>query len=141
MMAVEEILSFIWRHWKLFAGGAVALVLVVMLMIAKADARHWQKLDTLHSAQRDAEIAKNAVNLESITRLTDALDDKNAESEARARAYSDTRAADAQTIADLDKRYASTRASRDALQAIAKVAAANPSCKVPMALGGALEGL
>jgi hypothetical protein len=141
MMAVEELLSFIWRHWKLFAGGAVAVVLVIMLMIAKGDARHWQKLDALHVAQRDAEIAKNAVNLESITRLTDALDAKNAESEARARAYSDTKAADAQTIADLDKRYASTRASRDALQAIAKVAAANPSCPVPMALSGALEGL
>jgi hypothetical protein len=131
------------RIQSIVAGGLLAIIigLTVALLIANGNTRHWQKLDTLHSAQRDTEIAKNAVNLESITRLSDALDAKNAESEARAKAYADVKASDAATIADLDKRYAATKASRDALQAIAKVATANPSCRVPSALSGALEGL
>lgn len=128
---------------KIIAGSLVAVVAVlgIMLLIAKGDARHFQKLYETQAQLTASANAKLSISNASIDTLTGALDAKNAESEARAKAYTDAQAANAATIADLDKRYASTKASRDALQAIAKVATANPSCKVPMALSGALEGL
>jgi len=53
MIAIEGILSFAWRHWKLIAGGVGALVLVTLLLIAKGDARHykalWQQEQTAHA--------------------------------------------------------------------------------------------
>lgn len=51
-MIWETAASFVWRHWKLFAGAAVAGVLIVLLMIARGDARHyktlWQQEQTAH---------------------------------------------------------------------------------------------
>lgn len=51
-MIWEEIGSFVWRHWKLFAGTAVAGVLIVLLMISRGDTRHykalWQQEQTAH---------------------------------------------------------------------------------------------
>lgn len=91
--------------------------------------------------QTDAEIHKNAINLKSITRLSDALDQKNKESDQRARDFVAAKAGDDVSRAVLAKQYASSQSARDALQAIAKAAGQNPSCKVPLSLSGALEGL
>lgn len=51
-MIWETAASFVWRHWRLFAGAAVAGVLIVLLLIARGDARHykalWQQEQTAH---------------------------------------------------------------------------------------------
>lgn len=51
-MIWETAASFVWRHWKLFAGAAVAGVLIVLLLIARGDTRHykalWQQEQTAH---------------------------------------------------------------------------------------------
>jgi len=131
------------RIQSIVAGGLLAIIigLTVALFIANGNTRHWQKLDMLHSAQRDTEIAKNAVNLESITRLSDALDAKNAESEARAKAYADVKASDAATIADLDKRQKADASRLETLKRLARDLPDNPACRVPAALAANLEGL
>jgi len=131
------------RIQSIVAGGLLAIIvgLTVALFIANGNTRHWQKLDTLHSAQRDTEIAKNAVNLESITRLSDALDAKNAESEARAKSYADSKAADAATIADLDKRQKADAIRLETLRKLAADLPDNPACRVPAALSAQTGGL
>jgi len=131
------------RIQSIVAGGLLAIIigLTVALFIANGNARHWQKLDVLHSAQRDTEIAKNAVNLESITRLSGALDAKNAESEARAKAYADVKASDAATIADLDKRQKADASRLETLQRLARDLPDNPACRVPAALSAQTGGL
>jgi len=131
------------RIQSIVAGGLLALIigLTVALFIANGNTRHWQKLDMLHSAQRDTEIAKNAVNLESITRLSDALDAKNAESEARAKAYADVKASDAATIADLDKRQKADASRLETLQRLVRDLPDNPACRVPAALSAQTGGL
>lgn len=52
-MIWETAASFVWRHWKLFLGAAVAGVLIVLLLIARGDARHykalWQQEQTAHA--------------------------------------------------------------------------------------------
>ncbi len=51
-MIWETAASFVWRHWRLFASAAVAGVLILLLMIAKGDARHfkalWRQEQTAH---------------------------------------------------------------------------------------------
>lgn len=91
--------------------------------------------------QTDAEIAKNAVNLASINTLQTALAEKNAESEARAKAYADVKASDAATIADLDKRQKADASRLETLQRLARDLPDNPQCRVPAALAANLDGL
>lgn len=141
MIALEALGSLLWKNWKLVAGGVALATLAIMLVFAKADARHWRKAYDSDHAALTLEVSKNKINLASIDTLTKALADKNAESLARAKAYDDAKASDARTIAAMDKKYASTKAARDALLAISKVPGGNDACKVPPALSGALEGL
>lgn len=131
------------RISNIVAGGlgGVTLVLLVLLLVADGRVSRWQKLDAAHVAQRDAEIAKNAVNLKSIADLTAALKAKNAESDARAKALADVKAQDARDVAEADKRYADTAGRIKALEAIARGSGGKDACKVPGAVSGALEGL
>lgn len=89
----------------------------------------------------DAEVQKNAVNLASINTLQSALADKNAESEARAKAFADAKAADAATLAEMDKRQKADASRLETLQRLARDLPENPQCKVPAALRAQLEGL
>jgi hypothetical protein len=139
--ALEAGGSFAWRHWKLIAGGLVVASLLIYSGIKTLDARHWQKQDELHVAQRDTEIAKNAVNLTSIGTLQGIIAEKNKESDIRAKAFTDAKDANARTIADLDKRYGSTAARVAALTAISRVGGGEGPCRVPAAVASALEGL
>jgi Tfp pilus assembly protein PilV len=36
-------IEYAWRHWKLIAGGLALATMGLLLVLAKADARHWQK--------------------------------------------------------------------------------------------------
>lgn len=89
----------------------------------------------------DAEVRKNAINLASINTLQTALADKNAESEARAKAFADAKAADAATIADMDKRQKADASRLETLQRLARDLPENPACRVPPALSAQTEGL
>lgn len=128
---------------KIIAGSllAVCFALGVMLLIARGDAAHFKKLYETQAQLTAQANTKLAVSNASIGTLQSALDAKNAESDARAKAFADAKVADAADRAALAKQYASSQAARDALSAMAKVAGANPQCKVPVALSGSLEGL
>lgn len=96
---------------------------------------------TKQKVQTDAEIAKNAINVASIDTLQTALADKNAESLARAKAYADAKAADASTIAEMDRRAKADSSRLETLQRLAKDLPDNPQCRVPAALLANLDGL
>lgn len=89
----------------------------------------------------DREVQKNAVNLASINTLQSALADKNAESEARAKAFADAKAADAATLAEMDRRQKANASRLETLQRLARDLPENPSCRAPAALLANLEGL
>lgn len=65
----------------------------------------------------------------------------NAQSAARAKAYSDSKSQDAANNTENDKLEASTAGQRAALGAIAKVPGGSVPCKVPDALTANLKGL
>jgi len=96
---------------------------------------------TTQKVQTDAEIRKNAINLASIGTLQTALADKNAESEVRAKAFADAKAADAATRADMDKRQKADASRLETLQRLAKDLPTNPQCVAPAALLDNLDGL
>jgi FtsZ-interacting cell division protein ZipA len=50
-------LAFLTRYWKLILIGAGTIALVTMLLIAKADARHWQKRQEATQAAFDKTVA------------------------------------------------------------------------------------
>lgn len=129
---------------KLILAG-VALALFAVPTVALFITRHTlasvkSDRDVFH-AQRDAEIAKNTVNLSSIAKLGEMIAAKNAESDARAKAFQDAKAADARTIADLDRRYAATGAAKARLETIARLPGSNPACRAPRAVTDSLEGV
>jgi hypothetical protein len=127
MMAIPFILS----NWKLLLGGLAVGLLGVMLMFAKADARHWHKAADAATASYQREVAKNAVQVASIDKLTAALDDQSAavaklatDSDAR------TKAADQARIAAQEAARASNDTAR-ALDASAAVARSKDGPCVP----------
>jgi hypothetical protein len=54
---MAEALTFALKHWKALLGGAVILALTVALLIAKSDARHWQKRQEATQAAFDKTVA------------------------------------------------------------------------------------
>lgn len=130
-------LLFITLYWRELGLAALALIIGALVL-----------LDAHHAAQRDkaraelaAEQARHAVTRQSVETLTVALDAKNRESEARAKAYEESKAANAKAIAELDQRYRATASRVEALRAMAKDFPANPACRAPAALLAQLEGL
>jgi len=97
----------------------------------------WEK----QKVQTDNEVRKNTINLTSIGKLTAALNDKNAESEARAKAFADVKTQDAATIADMDKRAKADASRLETLRKLAADLPDQPGCRVPAALSANLEGL
>lgn len=96
---------------------------------------------TAQKVLTDREIAKNGINLASIDRLQAVIVADNAEKDARAKAYADAKAADARTVADMNKRYAGTAGRVSQLEAISRVPGGNAACRVPGAVTDALSGL
>lgn len=165
-MIWETALSFAWRHWKLLGSALIAGILIATLLTARWDAddlRHqrdnlaqWQQTirqDVSRAAGvKDAKgnpgllpvdrVSAQIVYLgKSIDTLQSALDDKNRESEARAKAYADSKSADAQTIALMDARQKADASRLDTLQRLARDLPDNLQCRVPAALTAQLDGL
>lgn len=138
MMALENILSLAWRHWRLIAEAVGLAVLGVMLWLANGRAdRETRRADKMTMAYQ-TEVAKHAVSLASIASLTDVIRAKNAESDARAKALADSRAADVRDVAAADARQRADGARREALGAIARQGG---GCPAPAALIKGLDGL
>lgn len=117
--------------WRLFV--IIAAVLAFMLWRADGRADKWQ-------AKAEREIAAHAETLKSVKTLSDALDQKNAESMARAKALENARAEAAQAQKDADRRYRSTQTKIDALRA-AVGKNKEEGCATPDDVASALAGL
>ncbi|SNT19208.1 hypothetical protein [Sphingopyxis indica] len=116
--------------WRLFV--IVAAVLAFMLWRADGMADKLQ-------FKLDREIAAHAETLKSVKTLSDALEQKNAESMARAKALEDARSEAAQAQAAADRRYRSTQARIDVLRAA--VGQNEGVCDTPGEVTDALSGL
>lgn len=138
---MTEALAFFLLHWKAILTGGFMIALGVALAIERGEAVHYHKIADQNAATAVLANSKLAISNASIATLNDALDAANAQSDARAKAYADSKATDAATITALDKQYASTKSARDALMAIAAVPGGNGACRIPSALSAALEGL
>lgn len=138
---MTEALAFFLLHWKAILTGGFLIALGVALAIERGEVVHYHKLADQNAATAVSANSKLAISNASIQTLNDALDAANAQSDARAKAYADSKAEDQSTIATLDKQYAGTDAQRRALEAIAKVPGGDVACKAPDALVLNLEGL
>lgn len=130
-----------WALLKRFWWTIPIAGFAIAWLIAASDARHYHKLSDQNAASAQLANSKLAISNASIDTLTNALNAMNADADARAKAYADSKAQDAATIADLDKRYAGTKPVRDALAAIVAMPGGNGACKVPSALSAALKEL
>lgn len=132
---------------KFFAGrigGYVAIGSVIAL--AGMAAALFITRATLDGAKRDLakttaayqlEIAKHAVTRQSVATLEGVLEQKNAESLARAKAFDDARAKAEADLAALNGRYLAGETRRKALEGLA-AKDSGARCPVP---GGLLSGL
>lgn len=126
-------------NWKLILGGLAIAGLAVMLLFAKADARHWRKLADQRQELLATERANHAVTRASVETLKASIAAQNADIEARARALDDAKRKAAADIAAADTRWKATEGQVSRLKAIAARPAAG--CPVPKDLAEALKGL
>lgn len=137
---MTALLPFALKNWKLLLGGFVVAGLSLMLVLAKADARHWKGEAGRFETSFNLEVAKHAVTRQSVATLEAALKAKNAESVARADAFEKAKAKSAADLAALDARYAAEKGRRSRLEALLSNPASE-ACRAPAALTEALEGL
>ena len=140
-MIDADALALILKHWRAILSGVLAASLLTWALVERSSARHWQKVAQVNADAASLANQKLAVSNASINTLQTALADKNAESEARAKAYADSKAKDTATIAEQDRRFKTTQQAIDALKAVAGVPDKTGACKVPSAVAAALEDL
>lgn len=136
-MTLALALSLLKRFWWSIPIAA----LTIAFLFARSDARHWHNLSDQYQAAEKLANDKLAISNASIDTLTAALNDKNAESEARAKAYADSKAEDAATLAEMEARRKQDASRIATLQGLAKDLPDNPNCKAPAALLENLKGL
>ena len=124
MIAATAILETLWRHWKLIAGGAALAFLGILLLLAKADARQWEKRADQNKALYDREVLAHAVTRTSVNTLQNALNDQSrsvralaAESDARSQAAGDAKKAALAAVQVAEKSAAALDASAAAPRA------------------------
>lgn len=132
-------LASLWRYlaadWHRMAFAvliALCAFLTLRLYSVDGDRDEWRD-------KAKSEVAAHKVTMESVKTLRDALDQKNAESLARAKALQDARSEAAQARADAERRYATTKARIDALRSA--VGQNGDDCSVPEEVTDALAGL
>lgn len=130
-------LAILVHYWRQIGVAALCVVILSLLLL---DAHHVRQRDAAR-ASASREKASHAVTLQSVADLSNALAAKNAESEARAKAFDASKVADAKAVAAADARYRSTQARVDALTRMARDLPADHACRVPAALLANLEGL
>jgi hypothetical protein len=135
------VIAFIAKHWRALILGVGVASLALVAILARADARQCHKRDAQHVAERDVEIAKNAVNLASIADLEAALKAKEADSAARADAFNGSKVQNAASVATADARRAADNSRVDTLRTMATTLPTSPDCTAPSALLNNLKGL
>lgn len=157
--------ALLLRNWQAIVGGVAVAVLGLLLMLAKADARHWHKQYDAADAWRSnvRTITSRAANIHNakgraallrldqvpiqiaylgttVDRLSTALAAKDEETVRRGEQLAAARAEDAQNRADAARRFAGAARSIDRLKAIA-AAPDQGRCPVDHKLLTELEGL
>lgn len=122
-------------------GGILALLLAWHVHTGWARVADKASFNAGYNADFKRADARERVFRASIAELEKDLADKNAESEARAKAYSDAAASVAVDQKRLDALARADAGRRGTLEGIRDGAAAKPACKVPDALTEALGGL
>lgn len=128
--------------WRYLAADWHRMAFAVLIALCAFLGWRLHSVDGSRDDWRDktkSEVAAHKVTLESVKTLRDALDQKNAESLARAKALQDARSEAAQAQADAERRYATTKARIDALRAA--VGQNGDDCSVPGEVSDALAGL
>jgi hypothetical protein len=128
------------KNWKLLAGGLALAVLGFMLVLAKADARHWRAKSNGFESAFNLEVAKHAITRQSVATLEGVVAAKNAESQARADAFAKAQAQSVSDLAALNARWRAGEGVRARLQALVSNPP-NEACRAPAALLDGLEGL
>lgn len=128
-------MTFALRYWREIGLGIAAMLLVTVTAL-------WRTTDAkLDQCNREAVVwARTSKTQEgSIVTLQDALDRKNAESDARAAELTAARQREAQAAAQMDARAATARSQIETLNRLAK--SGNSVCGVTDELREALRGL
>jgi hypothetical protein len=125
--------------WWIYAiiGGILALLFAWHVHTGKVKDAY----NAAYNKGWSVEHANHEITLRSLDHVMALLAAKNAESDARAKAYADAKAADARTVAEMDRRYRGTAGRVASLEAIARVPGGSVQCKAPRAVTDALEGL
>ena len=140
-LVASSIIAFAGKHWRLILGGLALAVLGLMLVFARADARHWHKVADERQAALTLEIAKHKITLASVATCTNALDQQS-KSVLALKAESDKRQADAAEAVRIARRAsldAETRAR--GLEASAGANRAERACVGSAAYLAAKDGL
>jgi len=133
--------------WLLTAWPYVKRALPYIAIILGIVSAYWWANDRGRAAQRAKDnptifalIAADHRAADSLRAVTAALNDKNAESIARAKAYTASKAQDAKDIASANSRWARSAGNRATLDKLSHQASVG-DCVVPKALSDALGDL
>lgn len=122
-------------------AGVLIPVLLILLVIAYADGRHYQKLYAAAESGRQLEIAKHAVTTQSLNTCIGSVNDMNT-AVARLKADGDARQDAAAKAAEAARRDAEgAEAHARALEASAKGSGSGGACRGSAAYMSAKEGL
>lgn len=129
------------KYWKLIVGGLAIAILGMLLVIARADARHYHKLYDAAESGRQVEIAKHAVTRASLDNCIGSLNDMNAAVE-KLKSDGDARQAAAARASEAARKAAeSAEARARALEASASVSRPDGACRASSAYEAARSGL
>lgn len=129
------------KNWKLIVGGFVVAFLVILLLIARGDARHFHRLYDAAESARQLEIAKHAITRQSLGTCIGSINDMNVAVE-KLKADGDARQA-AAVKASEDARKAAESAETRARALEASAAGSRPggACRGSAAYETARSGL
>lgn len=129
--------AFLARYWKPLLGAGIILALIVALLIARSDARHWQKRQEATQAAFDKTVADYRAAAEKAR----AADLANA-----ARVKAEQQQITQEVSHDYEARLADARARADALRVSLAAAQAHPRSPgaaqlpaIPASPGGTAE--
>lgn len=137
-MIPGSILDFALKHWKALLAALVAAALLIALLVTRSTLAETKALYEAEIAAHATEKANHAVTRASVVTLRTALDAKNAESEARAKAFEDAKRQAAADVAAADAKWRSTA---DQVAKLKAIAARPGNCPVPKDLMEGLNGL
>jgi hypothetical protein len=128
------------RHWRLIAGGLAFFGLVVALLVARGDARHWEKVAGRNHDLLVEERQAHATTAESLRQARGQIDDNKRRILAAAARLDDAKRQAAADQARADERWRGTQSTIVELEADARRGDRKP-CTISPAARAALEDL